>query len=633
MYKPTQSFIRVATACPEVAVGDIATNARRIGALYDASVREGVSLVVFPELSLTGYTLGDLVQHRLVLDSAKQALLELAKRTRGKETALVVGLPVGAGNALYNCAAMISKGAIRGIVPKTYLPGHDEFYDPRWFRPWHEKANTELRIGGQLVPFGTDLLFQVGNAKVGVEICEDLWVPNPPSAKLAEAGATIIVNPSASPEQVTKDTYRKQLVAMQSSRLIAAYVYAGCDSSESTTDIVMGGHQMIAENGRILAERAPFSVDKPLLAADIDLDRLLHDRRKNTNFSFHSALVVDCLVRQGQGDLRRHVDPHPFIPTGPDAAKELERILDIQAQGLATRMRQTGVDKLVLGLSGGLDSTLALLVAIRAAERLGKKPSDLIQTITMPGAASSDTTQSNATKLAKALKVKHKIIPIAALAKAQLRALGHDGASQDVTYENVQARVRTSLLFDTANQLKGQVIGTGDLSEIALGWSTYNGDHMSHYNVNASIPKTLVQRLVAHAAKQRGGEAGKLLRAILDTPISPELTQGRPGGISQLTETLIGPYELHDFFLYQFIRSGDAPPKIAYLAAHAFAGKYTPAEIKKWLNVFIRRFMGNQWKRSVATDGPKAGSVSLSPRGDFRMPSEMNGILWRDSLS
>lgn len=631
MYKPAQSFIRVATACPEVAVGDISANAKRIGALYDASVREKASLVVFPELSLTGYTLGDLVQHALVLDKAKQIVLELADKTRGGQTALLVGLPVRVGNGLYNCAAMLSDGNVRGIVPKTYLPGHDEFYDPRWFRSWRKKANAEVELGGRLVPFGTDLLFQIGRARVGVEICEDLWVPNPPSVKLAAAGATLIANPSASPEQVTKDTYRRQLVAMQSSRLIAAYVYAGCDSSESTTDIVMGGHQIIAENGRILQERVPFEAAKRLLIADVDLNRLLHDRRKNTNFSFRPAPVVDCAVRPVQTDLRRQIDPHPFIPAGPNAGQELERVLDIQAQGLATRMRQTGVEKLVIGLSGGLDSTLALLVAMRAAKRLGR-PQSLIQTLTMPGEASSKATQTNAARLAKALGVKNRVIPIAPLARLQLKALGHDGVTQDVTYENVQARVRTSLLFNWANRIKGQVVGTGDLSEIALGWSTYNGDHMSHYNVNASIPKTLVRRLVGHAAEQSGGEVRELLRAVLDTPISPELTSAQAGGISQRTETLIGPYELHDFFLYQFIRGGDEPPKIAYLAERAFAGRYTPAEIKKWLDMFIGRFMGNQWKRSVATDGPKAGSVSLSPRGDFRMPSEMSGILWRDSL-
>lgn len=630
-YQPNTSFIRVATACPEVAVGNVAANATRLREQYDDAARQQTSVVVFPELSLTGYTLGDLVQQKLVLEQAKQHLSELAAHTQERETAMVVGLPFQVGNNLYNCAAVLAKGKVQGMVPKAHLPGQNEFYEPRWFTPWSGET-TEVAVGDQQVPFGTDLLFQVGDAKMGVEICEDLWVTNPPSTKLAEGGATIIANPSASPEQVGKSDYRRNLVAMQSGRLVLAYLYAGCDASESTTDIVMGGHQIVAEKGRVLEEREPLAIGQVLTIADIDLDHLQHDRRKDGNFPDRPLPTIDCGIRSEQTDLRRDIDPHPFIPTGPEAPRHLQRILDIQAQGLATRMKNTGIERVVLGLSGGLDSTLALLAAVRAAARLGKAPSEVIQTITMPGEASSEHTQSNAVKLAEALGIQNEVIPIGTLAQAELKALGHDGKTQDVTYENVQARLRTSILFNRSNQTHSMVLGTGDLSEIALGWCTYNGDHMSHYNVNASIPKTLVKHLVAFAAEQHDEQVQTILQDILDTPISPELTKEQDGAISQQTETIIGPYELHDFFLYHFMRNGDTPDKIAYLAAQAFKEQYALKEIMDWLGVFMARFMRNQWKRSVATDGPKVGSVCLSPRGDWRMPSDMSGTMWQSTL-
>ncbi|HSX36313.1 MAG TPA: NAD(+) synthase [Patescibacteria group bacterium] len=623
-YTPTESYVRVATACPRVAVGNIEQNVQHIGDLYAEAVKRHVSLVVFPELSLTGYTLGDLVQQKQVLERSLQGLLQLAKRTAQSETAMVVGLPVAVGNALYDCAAVLSKGVIRGIVPKTSLPSYKEFYEKRWFQAW-QGDNVTVDIGGQVVPFGTNLLFQVGRAQVGVEICEDVWVSDQPSQKLVAAGATIIANPSASPEQITKDEYRRQLISIQSARLMAGYLYAGCDASESTMDIVMSGQQLIFESGQLLAERTALSDEPRLLVTDIDIDHLLNDRRRDTNFPNNVSMpVVDCQVTPNQTDTLRSFATEPFVPKAGDMPDTLEKILAIQAQGLASRMQNTGVNNIVLGLSGGLDSTLALFVALRTAERLGKRPADILQTITMPGKASSKHTQSNAAALAAALGVPNQIIAIADQAQAQLAALGHDGTTQDTTYENVQARLRTSILFNRANQTNGLVLGTGDLSEIALGWCTYNGDHMSHYNVNASVPKTLVKHLVAHAvSKLTNTEAQQIVQAILETPISPELTSAREDDISQHTEDLIGPYLLHDLFLYHFVRWNDTPAKIAYIAEQAFKDSYKPAEIRDWLTVFIQRFMHSQWKRSAMPDGPKIGSVSLSPRGDWRMPSDM----------
>jgi len=629
-FKPTESYLRVATACPLVAVGDIAQNIRHIGDLYDRAVKQDVSLVVFPELSLTGYTLGDLVQQKQVLEVSLHGLLQLAEQTVQTETAMVVGLPVAIGNALYDCAAVLSKGVVRGIVPKTSLPSYKEFYEKRWFQAW-QGDNTTVAIGGNAVPFGTNLLFQIGRAQVGVEICEDVWVSEQPSQKLAAAGVTIIANPSASPEQITKDEYRRQLICIQSARLMAGYLYAGCDVSESTTDIVMSGQQLIFENGQLLAERTPLSNDPRLLVADIDIDHLLNDRRRDTNFPNNTILpIIDCQITPNQTDIVRTFVTEPFVPTASNMPATLDKILAIQAEGLVGRLRNVGISNIVLGLSGGLDSTLALFVALRAAERLGKAPADMLQTITMPGKASSERTQNNATALAAALGIPNQVIAIADQVQTQLAALGHDGQEQDITYENVQARLRTSILFNRANQTNGLMLGTGDLSEIALGWSTYNGDHMSGYNSNASVPKTLVKHLVAHASsKLTNSEAQQIVQAILDTPISPELTTEGEDGISQHTEDLVGPYLLHDFYLYYFVRWNDTPAKIAYIAEQAFAGTYEPAEISHWLDVFLQRFMLNQWKRSAMPDGPKIGSVSLSPRGDWRMPSDMQATLWR----
>lgn len=632
LYQPSEAYLRVATACPEVALADVSTNTDRIKELYEEAEASQVNVVTFPEMSVTGYTLGDLVQQTSLLDQAENALVDLAAATKQHQTALIVGLPLRVGNGLYNCAAFISKGQIRGIVPKSNLPTYNEFYEDRWFQAWNQE-NTSLRIGEQEVPFGRHMIFDVGGVECASEICEDLWVLDQPSVKLAQYGAKVIFNPSASPEQVSRETYRRNLVVGQSGRLIGGYVYAGCDPSESTAEIVMGGHQLISSNGELLAERKPFGEGR-LMVADIDVDHIEFDRRKHHFETALGALVVDMQVKRSQESIVGRMEPTPFLPSNETQADRDERLrtaLQIQAYGLAMRMRATHQDRLVLGLSGGLDSTLALVVACEAAKVLGKDPADMIHTLTMPGMASSDQTQNNAQKLAHGLNALNTVISIEDLSKIELLSLGHDGVTQDITYENVQARARTSLLFNYANKNNCMVLGTGDLSEIALGWCTYNGDQQSHYNVNASIPKTLVKHLVAYATKQPGyGEVSAILEDILDTPISPELTSTGSDGISQTTEDIIGPYELHDFFIYQLIRWSDKPAKIKYLAGQAFAGKYDDNEITKWFDVFIKRFSQSQFKRENMPNGPKVGSVSLSPRGDWRMPPDLyNAAIWQ----
>lgn len=630
-YQPRDSYLRVATACPEVSVADVPTNVQRITDIYNQGVDQDVSLVTFPELSITGYTLGDLVMQTPLLEQAKTGLIELSEITADKPTAIVVGLPLQVNNRLYNCAAVLSHGQIQGIVPKTFRPNYNEFYEQRWFDTW-DLANTKVDINDRSVDFGIDMLFDVAGAKMGIEICEDLWVAKSPSIELAAKGALVIANLSASPEQIGKANYRHDLVAMHSARLMSAYVYAGCDTSESTAEIVMGGHQLIASNGQMLAERKPFG-DIELTIADVDIEHLELDRRKQHAANQLAAKVIDLEVERRQRDLIAKIERNPFLPeeSSENRYRRLESALQIQAYGLAMRMKSSHQNRLVLGLSGGLDSTLALLVAYQAAKILGIKPEDMIDTLTMPGPASSDGTQNNAQLLAKQLDVKNIVMPIGDLVDTELKAIGHDDETQDITYENVQARARTSLLFNYGNRHRAIVLGTGDLSEIALGWCTYNGDQQSHYNVNASIPKTLVKHLVAHvASKPEYLEAKDTLLAILDTVVSPELTKAEGDQISQSTEDIVGPYELHDFFLYYLIRWGDKPAKISHLAKQAFAGDYDDATIDKWLGVFVKRFATNQFKRENMPNGPKVGSVSLSPRGDWRMPPDLlSPALWR----
>ncbi len=630
-YFPSNSFIRVATACPEVSLADVPANIDRIAEIYESAEEQEVSLVVFPELSLTGYTLGDLVQQSALLSQAENGLQELANITLERHAAMVVGLPIKVTNGLYNCAAVLADGAIKGIVPKSNLPTYNEFYEGRWYQTWNQ-ANTTIEIGGQTIPFGTELLFDIADTKCGIEICEDLWVSQPPSVKLAEAGAQIIVNPSASPEQVGKANYRRDLVRLQSSRLISGYIYAGCDVSESTSEIVMGGHQLIASNGNLVNESLPFN-DQKMMIAEIDTDHLEFDRRKQHMATVLGPLVIKTEITRQQNDVLLKIERNPFLPneTTEERSERLQMALRIQAHGLAMRMRASHQESLVLGLSGGLDSTLALLVALETADILGKESSDMIHTLTMPGLASSEQTQDNAQALAAALGVPNTVIPIHELAEMELAALGHNGHDQDITYENVQARARTSLLFNYANKHHAMVLGTGDLSEIALGWCTYNADQQSHYNVNASVPKTLVRHLVTYLAEQPRYKTAKVtLEAILETPVSPELTTTNSENISQTTEDIIGPYELHDFFLYHLVRWGDKPAKIAYLAERVFADSYTQKEVNHWFGVFIKRFVQNQFKRETLPNGPKIGSVSLSPRGDWRMPPDLyNSALWK----
>ena len=621
-YQPKTDFIRVATATPEVAIGDVATNLLHIKELYDQAVESNTALVVFPELSLTGYTIQDLVAQPRLLKNAQTALVELAAHTAEQNTATIVGLPFVVGNAVYNTAALVADGKIKGIVPKQNLPTYNEFYEKRWYQTWDDQPNLDVTIDGQTVPFGRDQLFKIGDQLVGIEICEDLWVPEQPSTRLVANGASIIANPSASPEAVAKAQYRRSLVANTAARNVAGYIYASADQTESTAEIVMGGHSIISELGTTLAERAPFTRPQRLMIADIDTQHIANDRFKTTNFpNRHEILPTLTGIVAAQTDLLRAIDPEPFLPKGSaeEISERLDTILNIQATGLAMRLRSANIQKVILGLSGGLDSTLALLVAIRAGEILGKQPGELVYTLTMPGVASSDRTQNNAMKLAETLGIENEEVPIAALADAQLQAIGHEG-EEDVTYENTQARIRQALVFNKANQIKGLALGTGDLSEIALGWCTYNGDHMSHYNVNASIPKTLVRSLVRHASETLPKDAQVILTDILDTPVSPELT-GNGKNISQETEDLVGPYELHDFFLYHFLRWMEPKEKIGYLAVKAFEGRRTPEEITKWLDVFMDRFYANQWKRQAMPDGAKVG-ISLSPKGDWRMAAE-----------
>lgn len=632
-FNPSGHYFRVATACPEVAVSDVNVNIKRIMELYNRAEDQRASLVVFPELSVTGYSIGDLVQNTKLQEDAKNGLLHLAQGTEDKQAAMVVGLPLAYNNALYNCAAILASGEIKGIIPKRHLPTYNEFYEKRWYQEW-DLPNTEIKIGGNNTVFGSSLLFDIGGVITGVEVCEDLWVADPPSRKLAEQGAMVIANPSASPELIGKSAYRRQLVGQQSARLMVGYLYAGCDSSESTMDTVMGGHQLIAESGQLVAERPPLVTDYRLIITDLDIDHISHDRLRTAALTNRvGTQVVSCPLERRQTDIKREVNRYPFLPPeqAADRRERLAAIVNIQATGLAQRMKNTAQEKLVLGLSGGLDSTLALMVAVNAAGQLGKIPGEVIRTLTMPGPASSDRTQNNARLLAKSLGIPNQIIRIGNLVEAQLNALDHDPGAQDVTFENIQARTRTSLLFNYGNKESAMVLGTGDLSEIALGWCTFNGDHMSHYNVNSSIPKTLVKHLVAYLANEPEFIDSKtVLEAILETPISPELTLASPGEISQKTEDIIGPYELHDFFLYHLIRWGDSPSKIRYLAEQAFKESYAPDEISKWLALFLKRFVSSQFKRSVMPDGPKVGSVALSPRGDWRMPSDApKTALWQ----
>jgi NAD+ synthase (glutamine-hydrolysing) len=631
-------YLRAGVASPALRVADVGFNVGATVAALDEAAAAGVSLVAFPELGLTAYSCADLFAQSELRRSALAALADVAAATGRLGVAAVVGLPVEVDARLYNAAAICAGGSVAGIVPKTFLPTGGEFYESRWFSSGADVTANTVRIDGRDVAFGTDLVFEatdVAGALIGVEICEDLWAPVQPSAELALAGATILVNLSASNEVLGKAAYRRDLVVGQSGRCLAAYLYAAAGPGESTTDVVYSGASMIAENGQLLAGTSRFRFETQLAIADLDLERLRNDRIRSTTFGQSVPgrpfrRIPISLPRSGlaQPDLRRFVPATPFVPADPaERAATCREVFAIQAVGLAARLRHTGATRVTLGLSGGLDSTLALLAAVRAFEIAGRSR-DGIRAVSMPGPGTSQRTRANAARLAACLGVSLAEIPIDAAVGGHLQDIGHPGDRHDVTFENAQARERTQILMDLANLHGGFVVGTGDLSEAALGWMTYGGDHLSMYHVNAGIPKTLVRFLIEWAADEAfEGEASEVLRDIVATPISPELV---PDG--QGTEAAIGPYRLHDFFLYWAIRHGFGPRRIAFLAGHAFGVEYDQATILRWLRVFYQRFFASQFKRSAMPDGPKVGTVALSPRGDWRMPSDAQATTWLDEL-
>ena len=600
-----------------------------------------MQIIAFPELSVTGYTCLDLFAQQTLLNGAEAALLQLVSNTADLDILTIVGVPLRTENRLINAAVVFQKGAIRGVVPKTYLPNYKEFQEQRWFTSATELRESTISIGKEEYPMGSHLLFRSGRLTAGIEICEDLWVPVPPSSLLTMEGANIIFNLSASNELIGKHAYLRSLICQQSARCMAGYVYASSGFGESSTDLVFAGNGIIAENGNLLAESPRFTMEEQLVISEIDIETLQNDRQVNTSFMYgtsglpkEKAQVVDFQVRIPDGfSLTRPVDPHPFTPSGEALKERCEEIFHIQVAGLAKRLVHAHAQTAVVGISGGLDSTLALLVTVMTFDAL-KMPRGQIIGITMPGFGTTDRTYTNACDLIRSLGVTLKEIPIKEACLQHFRDIDHDPSVHDVTYENSQARERTQLLMDVANQKNGLVIGTGDLSELALGWATYNGDHMSMYGVNGSIPKTLVKYLVEWVANHKVDDASRLtLLDIVDTPISPELIPAdENGNIKQKTEDLVGPYELHDFFLYHFLRFGSYPSKIYFLAQKAFAGIYDNATVKKWLYTFFRRFFQQQFKRSCLPDGPKVGSVSLSPRGDWRMPSDAVSRLWLEEI-
>ena len=634
-------FVKVAAAVPLVQVADCFYNIEKIEGLMRQASEKGVQIIAFPELSVTGYTCLDLFAQQTLLDGAEEALLQLVSNTADLDILTIVGVPLRTENRLINAAVVFQKGAIRGVVPKTYLPNYKEFQEQRWFTSATELRESTISIGKEEYPMGSHLLFRSGRLTAGIEICEDLWVPVPPSSLLAMEGANIIFNLSASNELIGKHAYLRSLICQQSARCMAGYVYASSGFGESSTDLVFAGNGIIAENGNLLAESPRFTMEEQLVISEIDIETLQNDRQVNTSFMYgtsglpkEKAQVVDFQVRIPDGfSLTRPVDPHPFTPSGEALKERCEEIFHIQVAGLAKRLVHAHAQTAVVGISGGLDSTLALLVTVMTFDAL-KMPRGQIIGITMPGFGTTDRTYTNACDLIRSLGVTLKEIPIKEACLQHFRDIDHDPSVHDVTYENSQARERTQLLMDVANQKNGLVIGTGDLSELALGWATYNGDHMSMYGVNGSIPKTLVKYLVEWVANHKVDDASRLtLLDIVDTPISPELIPAdENGNIKQKTEDLVGPYELHDFFLYHFLRFGSHPSKIYFLAQKAFAGIYDNATVKKWLYTFCRRFFQQQFKRSCLPDGPKVGSVSLSPRGDWRMPSDAVSRLWSEEI-
>lgn len=633
-------FFRAAAAVSQVCPADVEANTRSIIGQISEAACKGADMVVFPELSVTGYTCGDLFHNRTLLDAVPMALQRIAEATSATGSPLVlVGAPILHEGTLYNCAVAI-RGRILAVVPKTYIPNYNEFYEKRWWSAAPVTDSLWRSPDGDMVPFGVHTLIDCQGVKVAVEICEDLWTPLPPSCHAAMAGAHVVANLSASDDLIGKYAYLRGLVAQQSARCICGYVYSSAGYGESSTDLVFDGKAFVAENGSMLASNDRWSHDAQLVVADIDVDAISRDRMHMGSFGDCSERnhvgtynVVECPetgFRKPSQKLLRKVDPRPFVPDDDgDLRERCDEIINIQVAGLCRRLDFTGCRNVVVGISGGLDSTLALLVAVRAFDRLGLDRKGIVG-VTMPGFGTTGRTHSNAVDLMRSLGVSSREISIAGAVERHFSDIGHDAAIHDVTYENSQARERTQILMDIANQVGGMVIGTGDLSELALGWATYNGDHMSMYGVNAGVPKTLVQHLTRYFAITAVDEVcRRTLLDIIDTPISPELIPAdKDGNIAQRTEDLVGPYELHDFFLYYTLRYGFTPDRIFLLALNAFDGKYDRGEIKHWMTTFFRRFFAQQFKRSCLPDGPKVGSVCLSPRGDWRMPSDASSSLW-----
>ena len=633
-------FITVAAAIPQVKVADCIFNTQQIESMIAQAEGKGVEVIVFPELCITGYTCQDLFLQHTLLEQTETAVMMLLDFTRKLDVITIVGLPVIVGDLLPNCAAVIQKGDLLALIPKTYLPNYSEFYEKRWFASSQDLHPTEIRFAGTRITVTREpqLIRTCDGAILGIEICEDVWAPAPPSNRLALAGADLIFNLSASDELIGKHAYLKSVLAQQSARTITGYIYSSSGFGESTQDVVYGGNALIYENGKLIASAERFSMKPQLIISQIDIERLRTERRTNSTYvnaqRGNVASILDAhSITPRDFVMLREIDPHPFIPKSKDMKASCDEVLNIQVSGLAKRMLHTNSKNVVIGISGGLDSTLALLVCVKTFDKLGLSRKGIIG-VTMPGFGTTDRTYHNAIALMESLGVTIKEINIAKSVMQHFEDIGHDPKVHDVTYENAQARERTQILMDLTNMIGGFVVGTGDLSELALGWATYNGDHMSMYGVNASVPKTLIQYLVRYVAEEMEGDDKKgaeVLLDVLDTPISPELTPAdEKGNIKQKTEDLVGPYELHDFFLYYFLRFGFSPRKIFLLAQHAFEGKYDDETIKKWLTTFIRRFFSQQFKRSCLPDGPKVGSVSLSPRGDWRMPSDAMSTLWME---
>ncbi|MDR0703598.1 MAG: NAD(+) synthase [Planctomycetaceae bacterium] len=646
-------FLKVAAAIPEVRVADCEFNVQQIKAIIVNAAAQGVRIICFPELSVTAYSCGDLFFQKKLIQAAEEIVATLLKETAEVPVCFIIGVPIEHHSKLYNSALVCFEGRVRGIVPKTYLPNYAEFYEKRWFQSYHNSSKNSpktIRYAEREVLFGTNILFNIGCAKFAVEICEDVWSVIPPSSGHATSGASLIFNLSASNELIGKQQYVKSLIGQQSARCQAGYIYASAGFGESTTDVVYTGNAYIYENGQLLAESQRFQLKEQLILSDIDVDLLNAERQKNTTFISQASvnctnyaeetlistnLSENCFQLNGQ--LNRSINPAPFIPVTDNYDESCREIFLIQLLGLAKRLIHTSARSLILGVSGGLDSTLALLVCVKTADQL-ELPRNIICGVTMPGFGTSNRTLQNARRLMETLGITVREIDITAACEQHFKDIQHNVTQQNITYENTQARERTQILMDLANQLEGLVVGTGDMSELALGWATYNGDHISMYGVNAGIPKTLVRHLVKWITENKMNtetdtETRKTLRDIIETPVSPELLPvDSEGTMTQFTEDLIGPYELHDFFLFYTLRYGFSPKKIYFLAQHAFKDIYETSVILKWMEIFYRRFFSQQFKRSCMPDGPKVGSVNLSPRGDWRMPSDANARLWLDEI-